>query len=54
MELERAEQLLKESILDDLDQAILLARSIDEKDNTTKLTKIAIIDILKGVERKIK
>lgn len=54
MDVDTAEQLLKESILSDLDQAILLARNIDEKDNTTKLTKIAIIDILKGVERKIK
>ena len=49
MDVDTAEQLLKESILSDLDQAILLTRNIDEKDNTTKLTKIAIIDILKGV-----
>lgn len=45
MELERAEQLLKESILDDLDQAILLARNLGSDD---------IVDILIGVERKIK
>lgn len=45
MELERAEQLLKESILDDLDQAILLARNIGSED---------IVNILIGVERKLK
>lgn len=44
-ELERAEQLLKESILDDLDQAILLARNLGSKD---------IVNILIGVERKLK
>lgn len=45
MELERAEQLLKTSILDDLDQAILLARNIGSED---------IVNILIGVERKLK
>lgn len=45
MELERAEQLLKESILDDLDQAILLARNLGSED---------IVNILIGVERKLK
>ena len=45
MELERAEQLLKESILDDLDQAILLARNLGSDD---------IVHILIGIERKIK
>lgn len=45
MELERAEQLLKESVMDDLDQAILLARNLGSDD---------IVDILIGVERKIK
>lgn len=45
MDVETAEQLLKESILDDLDQAILLARNLKSKD---------IEDILIGVERKLK
>lgn len=45
MELETAEQLLKESILDDLDQAILLAKNLGSQD---------IVDILIGVERKLK
>lgn len=45
MELERAEQLLKESVMDDLDQAILLARNLGSDD---------IVDILIGIERKIK
>lgn len=45
MEVEKAEQLLKESIMDDLDQAILLARNLDAND---------IVDILIGVERKLK
>lgn len=40
-----AEQLLKESIMDDLDQAILLARNLGSQD---------IVDILIGVERKLK
>ena len=44
-ELETAEQLLKESILSDLDQAILLARNLGSDD---------IVDILIGIERKIK
>ncbi len=44
-ELERAEQLLKTSILDDLDQAILLARNLGSED---------IVNILIGVERKLK
>ena len=45
MELERAEQLLKESVMDDLDQAILLARNLGSED---------IVNILIGVERKLK
>lgn len=45
IELERAEQLLKESVLDDLDQAILLARNLGSED---------IVNILIGVERKLK
>ena len=45
MDVETAEQLLKESIMDDLDQAILLARNLGSQD---------IIDILIGVERKLK
>lgn len=44
-ELETAEQLLKESILSDLDQTILLARNLGSDD---------IVDILIGIERKIK
>ena len=40
-----AYQLLKESIMDDLDQAILLARNLKSQD---------IVDILIGVERKLK
>lgn len=45
MDVETAEQLLKESVLSDLDQAILLARKLDSQD---------IVDILIGVERKIR
>lgn len=45
MDVDTAEQLLKESILSDLDQAILLARNLGLDD---------IVDILIGVERKIK
>lgn len=45
MDVDTAEQLLKESILDDLDQAILLARNQDNQN---------IVDILIGVERKLK
>lgn len=45
MDVETAEQLLKESILSDLDQAILLSRNLGSDD---------IVDILIGVERKIK
>lgn len=45
MDVETAEQLLKESILSDLDQAIMLARNLGSDD---------IVDILIGVERKIK
>lgn len=45
MDVETAEQLLKESIMDDLDQAILLARNLGSQD---------IVDILIGVERKLK
>ena len=45
MDVETAEQLFKESILCDLDQAILLARNLGSDD---------IVDILIGVERKIK
>ena len=45
MDVNTAEQLLKESIMDDLDQAILLARNLGSQD---------IVDILIGVERKLK
>lgn len=45
MDIDTAEQLLKESILSDLDQAILLARNLGSDD---------IVDILKGVERKLR
>lgn len=45
MNVDTAEQLLKESILSDLDQAILLARNLGSDD---------IVDILKGVERKLR
>lgn len=45
MDVETAEQLLKESIMDDLDQAILLAKNLGSQD---------IVDILIGIERKLK
>ena len=45
MDINEAQQLLKESILNDLDEAILLARHLKSKD---------IEDILIGVERKLK
>lgn len=45
MDVETVQQLLKESIMDDLDQAILLARKLESQD---------IVDILIGVERKLK
>lgn len=45
MDVDTAQQLLKESILSDLDQAILLARNLGSDD---------IVDILKGVERKLR
>lgn len=45
MDVDTAEQLLKESIMSDLDQAILLARKLESQD---------IVDILIGIERKLK
>ena len=45
MDANTAYQLLKESIMDDIDQAILLARNLKSQD---------IVDILIGVERKLK
>lgn len=45
MDVETAQQLLKESIMNDLDQAILLARNLGSQD---------IVDILIGIERKLK
>lgn len=44
MSVETAEELLKESILNDLDQAILICRNKGLED---------VVDILIGVERKV-